>query len=190
MKLYTRTGDDGSTGLFGGDRVGKDHPLIEAIGTVDEANAMLGLAASALDPSRPLHQRLKEMLAETQSRLFDVGADLATPIGSKHEDKIARLTDAQSKQLETWIDEIDAGNDEMRQFVLPGGTELASRLHAARTVLRRAERRVTVLTRVSSINPHVLIVLNRLSDLLFAMARRANKDAGVPDVPWTPAKRG
>jgi cob(I)alamin adenosyltransferase len=190
MKLYTRTGDDGTTGLFGGDRVGKDHPVIEVVGTVDEANAMLGLTASALDLSRPLHARLGEMIGEIQARLFDLGADLATPLGSTHEDKIVRLSEAQSAQLEKWIDEIDAGNDAMRQFVLPGGTELAARLHVARTVCRRAERRVTVLTHVSNVNPHVIIVLNRLSDLLFAMARRVNKDAGVPDVPWTPAKRG
>jgi len=188
MKLYTRTGDDGSTGLFGGDRVGKDHPLIEAIGTVDEVNAMLGLAVSALEPSRAVHALLKTMFADIQARLFDLGADLATPKGSKHEDKVVRLTEAQSQQLEAWIDEIDAHNDAMKQFVLPGGTELAARLHAVRTVCRRAERRVTVLTHVSAINPHVLVFLNRLSDFLFACARRANKDAGVPDVPWTPVK--
>ena len=189
MKLYTRTGDDGSTGLFGGDRVGKDSPVIEAIGAVDEANAMLGLAACALDKSRPLHARLAMMIQEIQARLFDLGADLATPIGSKHEDKVARLTDAHVKQLEAWIDEVDSGNELMRQFVLPGGTELAARLHAARTSCRNAERRVTTLTHHSSVNLHTLVVLNRLSDLLFAMARRANKDADVPDVPWTPTKR-
>lgn len=188
MKLYTRTGDDGSTGLFGGDRVGKEHPTIEAVGAVDEANAMLGWAVCALEESRELHQRLTTIFAEIQARLFDLGADLATPIGSTHEDKIVRLAEIQSQQLESWIDEIDAGNDEMRQFVLPGGTELAARLHATRTVCRRAERRISVLTRVSRINPHVLVFVNRLSDLLFACARRVNKDAGVPDVPWTPVK--
>lgn len=190
MKLYTRTGDDGSTGLFGGDRVGKDSAVIEAIGAVDHANAVLGWSACALDKSRPLHARLAEMIPQIQSRLFDLGADLATPVGSKHEDKIARLTESHIKQLESWIDEIDGRNDPMRQFVLPGGTELAARLHVARTSCRDAERRVTVLARAANVNPHTLVVLNRLSDLLFAMARCANKDAGVPDVPWTPAQRG
>ncbi len=189
MKLYTRTGDDGSTGLFGGGRVSKADPVIEAIGDVDETNAALGVAACGLHPSRPLHARLAAIFAEIQARLFDLGADLATPLGSKHEDKIVRLADEQVKQLEAWIDEIDAGNDPMRQFVLPGGTELAARLHAARTICRRAERRVIALAQHHSVNPHALIMLNRLSDLLFACARRANKDAGVPDVPWTPIKR-
>lgn len=190
MKLYTRTGDDGSTGLFGGDRVGKDHPVIEAIGAVDEANAMLGLAVATLEKGRPLHDRLRAMFTEIQARLFDLGADLATPIGSKHEDMIVRLSEKQGAQLEAWIDEVEEGNDPMRHFVMPGGTELAARLHAARTVCRRAERRVQAVAHETKLNPHVLIVLNRLSDLLFAMARRVNKDAGVPDVPWTPVKPG
>jgi len=190
MKLYTRTGDDGTTGLFGGDRVGKDHPLIEAIGTVDEANASLGLVVTALTSGSPLHDRLRDIFSDIQARLFDLGADLATPLGSKHEHKIIRTSEAVVQQLEHWIDEIDGGNNPMTHFVLPGGSELAARLHAARTICRRAERRVLTVAHTTSINPRVLIVLNRLSDLLFACARRVNKDAGVPDVPWTPVKPG
>ncbi len=124
-------------------------------------------------------------MGELQSRLFDIGADLAAPAGSKHEDKIKRIDSDDVKQVETWIDEIDAKNEPMKNFVLPGGTELAARLHVARTVCRRAEREVIALARVGPVNEQLPIYLNRISDLLFAMARRANKQAGVPDVPWT-----
>lgn len=184
MKLYTRTGDDGTTGLFGGDRVGKDHPRVEAYGTVDELNAAIGLAAAACDETRPVQAEVLGILGELQSRLFDLGADLATPPGSRHESKVTRLSDDQVTRLEGWIDLIDAGNDEMKSFVLPGGTELAAQLHLARTICRRAERRLVNLSRVTTITPAVIVFVNRLSDLLFAMARRANQDAGVPDVPW------
>ncbi len=186
MTLYTRTGDDGSTGLFGGDRVGKDHPRIEAVGAVDETKAWLGMALSACAGEGPLHERLRSMLAAIQSRLFDLGADLAAPADSPHRRKVAPLTADHVREIEGWIDEIDAGNRPLKRFILPGGTELAARLHVARSVCRRAERRVVVLSRVTANSPQALIYLNRLSDLLFAMARRANADAGVADVPWQP----
>ena len=185
MNLYTRTGDDGTTGLFGGDRVSKDHPRIAAFGTVDELNACVGLAAAACDSTNPFEARLLDTLSQLQSRLFDVGADLAAPLGSKHQDKIKRIDSDDVKQVEAWIDEIDAENEPMKSFVLLGGTELAARLHLARTVCRRAEREVIALAHGGPVNEQLRIYLNRISDLLFAMARRANKQAGVADVPWT-----
>ena len=185
MTLYTGTGDDGSTGLFGGDRVSKDHPRVAAYGTVDELNACVSLAVAACDTNDEYESQLLRVFRELQSRLFDIGADLAAPVGSKHEDKIKRIDGDDVKQVETWIDEIDAENEPMKCFVLPGGTELAARLHLARTVCRRAEREVNALARVGPVNEQLRIYLNRISDLLFAMARRANKQAGVADVPWT-----
>ncbi|MEE9130431.1 MAG: cob(I)yrinic acid a,c-diamide adenosyltransferase [Phycisphaerales bacterium] len=185
MNLYTRTGDDGTTGLFGGDRVSKDHPRVAAYGTVDELNACVGLAVAACGTNDEYESHLLRVLGELQSRLFDIGADLAAPIGSKHEDKITRIDSDDVTQVEAWIDQIDAENEPMKCFVLPGGTELAARLHLARTICRRAEREVIALARVGPVNEQLRIYLNRISDLLFAMARRANKQAGVPDVPWT-----
>ncbi len=184
MSLYTRTGDDGTTGLFGGQRVGKEHPRVEAYGTVDELNAWLGLAAAGCDAERPLQTRFVAILTGLQSRLFDLGADLATPADSPHRDKVAPITDKHVKEVEGLIDEVDGGNEPMKCFVLPGGTELAARLHATRTVCRRAERRVVVLGRMADITPAAVHYLNRVGDLLFAMARRANKDSAVPDIPW------
>lgn len=182
MKLYTRTGDDGSTGLFGGDRVRKDHARIEAYGAVDEVNAHLGLALAACTSPGDV----AEVLAPIQSRLFDLGADLATPAGSAHEDKVKRLTEAEVVELEDAIDVIDGRNDDIRAFVMPGGTELAARLHVARVVCRRAERAMVALAENEPLNPAALRFVNRLSDLLFAAARLANKSAGVADVPWVP----
>jgi cob(I)alamin adenosyltransferase len=185
MKLYTRSGDDGYTGLFGGGRVRKDQLRVEAYGTVDELNAALGVAAAACTGETPVQKRLAEILAALQSRLFDLGADLATPEGTEHESKITRINAEHAATVEAWIDEIDAGNEPMRNFVLPGGTELAARLHLARTICRRTERRAVSLEWEATTNKATLIYLNRVSDLLFAMARRANADAGLPDVPWT-----
>ena len=188
MDLYTRRGDDGSTDLFGGERTGKDHPRVEAYGTVDELNAWLGVAVTACDAARPLQGRFAAILGELQSRLFDLGADLATPAETRHRAKVAPVTAAHVTEVERWIDEVDGGNEPMKNFVLPGGTALAAMLHVARTVCRRAERRIVVLTRTSQINPEALRYVNRLSDLLFAMSRRANADRDVPDVPWVPTK--
>ena len=193
MKLYTRTGDDGTTGLFGGGRVGKDHPRVDAYGTVDELNACVGLAAAAClhdaDATRSVHERFLAIFSEMQSRLFDIGADLATPEGAKHESKILRTGADEVAEVEGWIDEIDADNPPMTTFVLPGGTDLAARLHVARTVCRRAERMMVSLAHSEPISEGALTYVNRLSDLLFAMARRANAAAGVADVPWVPARR-
>lgn len=189
MKLYTRTGDDGTTGLFSGARVSKDHPRVEAYGTVDELNACLGLAAAACDRSKPFDARVLEIFAHLQSRLFDIGADLATPDGAKNEAKIERITDEHVSEVEAWIDEVDSGNPPMKHFILPGGTELASRLHVARTVCRRAERLMIHLSHSEPVSSGAVVYVNRVSDLLFAMARRANAEADVKDIPWVPAKK-
>lgn len=180
-KLYTRTGDDGSTGLFGGDRVAKDDPRVEAYGTVDELNSVVGLARCACEGDE-----LAAILDAIQPRLFDLGADLCTPSDSPHADKIARFGQRHIDELEQFIDATCASLPPMKHFVLPGGSELAARLHIARTVCRRAERLVITLERAEPSHGFNVRYLNRLSDLLFAMARRANQLAGVDDVPWTP----
>lgn len=191
MKLYTKTGDDGTTGLFGGPRVAKDHPRVEAYGTVDELNAALGLAiAGCADGANPALARIATLLTGIQSRLFDLGADLATPADAAHRDRVPVLGDADVAALEAAIDEIDGGNASLSAFVLPGGSEAAARLHLARTICRRAERLVVGLAREEAITPAAIIYVNRLSDLLFAMARRANGAVGVADVPWRPGPAG
>lgn len=179
MKIYTKTGDDGETGLYGGGRVSKDDARIEAYGTVDELNALLGLART-----EPLPAQIDQLLRQIQNELFDVGAELAT------RDPTARLAttlgDRQIGALEKSIDDFEATLAPLRQFILPGGTSSAAALHLARTVCRRAERRVVSLAAVP--NEHVstalVVYLNRLSDLLFVLARATNHAAGVPDIPW------
>ena len=182
MKLYTRRGDDGGTDLFAGQRTTKTDPRIIAIGEVDETNAAIGLAISACDAGE-----LKDILLDLQRRLFDLGADLATP----DQDKPRRITQTHIEQLEHQIDAACAELPPMKHFILPGGCELAARLHLARTVCRRAERACVALQQSNPRNTaprntaHTLIFLNRLSDLLFALARLANQQAGVNDIPWT-----
>ena len=188
MKLYTRTGDDGTTGLFSGARVSKDHPRIEAYGTVDELNAVLGLVLAACDRTHAFEQRVHEVVSVLQSRLFDIGADLATPEGAKQQARIHRIDDEDVAEAEGWIDEMEAANPPLRSFVMPAGTELAARLHLARTVCRRAERTIISLGSIEPVGEPLLRYMNRLSDLFFAMARRANHERGIPDAPWTPKK--
>jgi cob(I)alamin adenosyltransferase len=181
MKIYTKTGDAGTTGLFGGGRVGKDHPRVEAYGDVDELNAALGLARAA-----EVMPRIDEVLVPVQRDLFAIGALLATPDREKmrqHLEK-ARLDDDRIAQLEGAIDEADKELDLLRAFVLPGGTPKAAALHVARTVCRRAERRVVRLQADEEIPQVVVVYLNRLSDLLFTLARLANKRAGAGEVTW------
>jgi cob(I)alamin adenosyltransferase len=189
MKLYTRSGDDGTTGLFGGGRVGKDHPRVEAYGTVDELNACLGLAASACADDHATEARFAEIIAEAQSWLFDIGADLATPEGNAQEERVLRIGDSEVAVVEGWIDEIDGRNEPMRSFVMPGGTEVAARMHLARTVCRRAERLMVALSHTEPVSEGAIRYMNRLSDLLFAMSRLANRERGVADIPWIPAKQ-
>ena len=185
MKLYTRSGDDGTTGLFSGARVSKDHPRIDSYGTVDEFNACLGLCISGCGAGQ-VEQVIRNILIQIQSRMFDIGADLATPEGTKNAAKIVRIGDVHVDEVERWIDQIDAQNTALQTFVMPGGTELAARLHLARTVCRRAERLMVTLARSEPVGEALMRYMNRVSDLLFAMARLVNKDSGVGDVPWKP----
>jgi len=180
MKIYTRTGDAGETGLFGGGRVSKTHPRVEAYGDVDELNASIGLAR-AIEPL----PRIDEVLAPLQQDLFAIGALLATPDREKmkhHLDK-ANIGDARISELERAIDAGDRELEPLKSFILPGGTAKAAALHVARTVCRRAERRVIALTD-EEIPAIVVIYLNRLSDLLFTLARVANRRAGVSEATW------
>jgi len=251
MKIYTKTGDDGSTGLFAGSRVPKDHPRIAAYGSVDELNALLGIAIhhaqvaysqiavlasppigrqaatspttiddsvagpitqnSSLSPvvsayaSGPSHSvgmiakdanliprpedeacmaTIVEALQRSQSDLFSIGAELATPKPAEHGNKL--ITEADHARLEGWIDDLEQRLDPLTNFIIPGGSLLAAWLHWARTVCRRAERDVVHLTHQADVEDctTVVVYLNRLSDLLFVMARAANQSVGVHDVPW------
>ncbi|MSR69446.1 MAG: cob(I)yrinic acid a,c-diamide adenosyltransferase [Phycisphaerales bacterium] len=184
MKLYTKTGDDGSTGLYGSGRVMKHHPRIEAYGTVDELNAWLGMCVIAGAGENEVESRMRAILIHLQSRLFDLGADLATPAGSAGAAKVARIAARHVAEVEAYIDEIDGANEPIRVFVLPGGTTLAAHLHVARTVCRRAERLLVAFNESEPIGGESIQFLNRLSDLFFAMARRANGARGIADVAW------
>jgi cob(I)alamin adenosyltransferase len=176
MKIYTKTGDAGETGLFGGQRVTKDALRVHAYGTVDECNAVLGVARAALADAE-----LSELIGTLQEQLFTVGADLATPGGSPN---IPRVGAAEIAFLEATIDRLEADLAPLRQFILPGGSAAAAQLHVARTVCRRAERWAVGLAREESLNLELLAYLNRLSDLLFVLARAANSRAGIDDTPW------
>ena len=180
MKLYTRTGDSGQTGLFGGVRVPKNDLRVEACGALDEANAALGVVRSW----RP-SPRLDEMLDRLQRELFILGAELAC--ADTHRQRLhLQLIDAEHVAcLETDIDGLEAELPPMRYFVLPGGCPAAAQLHVARTDVRRAERRIVALLRQAQVRSEVLVYTNRLSDLLFVMARAANLESGVGDIPWT-----
>lgn len=181
-KLYTRTGDRGETALFGGARVPKDHPRVTAYGTVDELNAALGVAASFVR-----QRRLVGILQRIQNELFDIGAELASgePVRrTKGGGAVFHLEPTMTGRLESLIDEYDARVPPLRAFILPAGTSAASLLHLARTVCRRAERAVVTLARSEPVNPAILTYLNRLSDLLFVLARYLNKAAKRPELPW------
>ena len=181
-RIYTGGGDKGETSLGGGVRVPKDAPRVQAIGDVDEANAACGLARVALEDGG----KTDAMLARIQNDLFDLGADLACP-GSGEDDAKLRIAKSQVARLEGEIDAVNRGLDALDSFVLPGGSNAASKLHLARTVVRRAERAVVALASTEAVNPQVLIYLNRLSDLLFVIARAANA-SGADDVLWQPGK--
>jgi cob(I)alamin adenosyltransferase len=180
MKIYTRTGDKGDTGLFGGGRVPKSHPRVEAYGDVDELNASIGLARAI-----ELMPRIDEVLVPLQRDLFAIGAQLATPDRDKMKKQLekANIDDRRITELERAIDDGDAELEPLKSFILPGGTPKAAALHVARTVCRRAERRVIAL-QDEEIPPIVVVYLNRLSDLLFTLARVANRRAGAGEVTW------
>ncbi len=182
MKIYTRTGDDGTTGLLGRSRVPKHDVRVEAYGSVDELNAVLG-AAHAQDAGG----LFGELVPGLQAALFEIGAELATPDPEVRE-KLARISDAEVAALEREIDRLEADLAPLTHFILPGGTPLAAGLHHARTVCRRAERRVTALAARESVSGAIVRWLNRLADLLFVMARWANARAGVPDRRWEPRR--
>jgi cob(I)alamin adenosyltransferase len=182
MKIYTKTGDAGSTGLFGGARVDKDDARVEAYGTVDETNAAIGTARAAKPP-----ETVERVLAEVQADLFVLGAELACVAGKEDKLRMRLLAAADIARLEQAIDASEATLAPLTSFVLPGGTPAAAALHHARTVCRRAERRVLAAGRQSPVRADVLIYLNRLSDLLFVLARRANHEAGIADQPWQPS---
>jgi cob(I)alamin adenosyltransferase len=176
VKIYTKTGDAGETGLFGGGRVPKDDPRVQAYGDVDETNAALGFAA-ALEPAGFESAALQSI----QRDLFTVGAELATPDAAKVRTKVGS---DQVSALEQLIDKHQAALEPLKNFILPGGTAKAAAFHLARTTCRRAERSVVTLSREQQINPVIIHYLNRLSDLLFVLARAVNKQAGRPDIAW------
>jgi cob(I)alamin adenosyltransferase len=181
LKIYTRTGDEGTTGLFGGGRVGKDHPRVEAYGDVDELNAAIGLARSI-----EVVPRVDEVLVAVQRDLVAIGALLATPDPVKMREQLAkaRVDDERVAELEQAIDDGEQELEPLRSFILPGGSPKAAALHVARTVCRRAERRVVTLQHAVEIPPLVVMYLNRLSDLLFVLARVANRRSGAGEVTW------
>jgi cob(I)alamin adenosyltransferase len=183
MKIYTKFGDQGQTALFDGQRVRKDHLRIETYGTVDELNSVLGVAIAECPDAA-----LRNLLVGLQHRLFDLGADLATPAGSKNEAKVRRIGTEDVAGLEQAIDAATSELPPLTRFVLPGGTLTAAHLHVARTVCRRAERHLVALMAEEPLGDQALIYLNRLSDLLFTLARLANKRAGRPDVEWESGK--
>lgn len=179
-KIYTKTGDQGETGLFGGERVKKDHPRIVAYGSVDELNAVLGLVRAVLKKGE-----LDPILEKIQNDLFLIGSHLATPRPEKLASRGAmELSPEVITFLEQSIDHLEESLPPLREFILPGGTESASRLHLARTVCRRAERETISLAKSEEVESFIIIYLNRLSDLLFVMARWANRQEGGGETVW------
>lgn len=186
-RIYTRSGDDGETSLGDGSRVPKTHPRISAYGTVDELNSVIGLVLLT-----DLPERYADWLGQVQNDLFDVGADLCVPEKEPSEQlelepEPLRVSDHEATRLEGWIDEANDTLEPLTSFVLPGGTASAAHMHHARTVCRRAELATQRLRETEPVNPAVFTYLNRLSDLLFVLARACN-EGGKADVLWTPGK--
>ena len=179
MKIYTKTGDGGDTGLFGGRRVPKNDGRVEAYGDVDELNSVLGVVrAEGVDAD------VDALLADIQLELFDIGAELSTDPDKLHKLTVPKISEGQVERFEHAIDKAETELTPLTAFVLPGGSKAAALLHHARTVCRRAERRIVALSQAESVRPEVIRYVNRLSDLLFTLARLANVRRGVPDVPW------
>jgi cob(I)alamin adenosyltransferase len=179
MRIYTRQGDQGQTTLFDGRRVSKNDLRVQTYGAVDELNSHLGLAIAHCG-----HNELKNLLQQLQHQLFDLGADLATPLDSPNSARVRRITAADSTALEKHIDKATAQITPLKEFILPGGSVLAAQLHVARTVCRRAEQLLVTLMQNENVGPYVLVYLNRLSDLIFTLARLANHLDGVDDITW------
>jgi cob(I)alamin adenosyltransferase len=184
MRIYTKTGDAGETGLFGGTRVSKDDARVEAYGEVDELNAALGAARA-----RGLDTEVDGILAAVQDQLFTVGAELATPPGARVRSAVPPVAPDWIAALEASIDRFQAELPPLRNFILPGGGRAGADLHLARAICRRAERRAVALHRREPVAPEVLVFLNRLSDFLFVAARLANHRAGAAEVVWDPAAK-
>ncbi len=182
VKIYTRVGDDGQTALFGGGRVRKDDLRVEALGTVDELNAALGVVCATLEIGGPPSGELVDLLTGLQHRLFDLGAELASQRPKEH--GIESVNEAQVTELETQIDLFDKPLEPLKAFILPGGGLAAAHLHLARCICRRAERRLVQLSAAEPIRGDLIRYLNRLSDLLFVLARAVNHFDGRPDVTW------
>ncbi|HNS98218.1 MAG TPA: cob(I)yrinic acid a,c-diamide adenosyltransferase [Polyangiaceae bacterium] len=183
MKIYTRTGDDGTTSLFGGKRVSKAGDRVEAYGVVDEANSILGLArAMKLDPWSD------EVLQKIQRDLFTLGAEIASGRNAQSKLRMPLIGSADVQRIEKAIDEAEQQLAPLHSFILPGGSLAASTLHLARTVVRRAERMLVALSNSEPVRQEILEYINRASDLMFVLARLANMHQGVEDVPWLPDK--
>jgi cob(I)alamin adenosyltransferase len=182
-KIYTRRGDDGSTGLFGGPRVRKDDLRVSAYGEVDELNSALGVAREELPEGD-----LRSLVDALQSELFTLGAQLATPDADAAPKEVPRVTAQDVERLEREIDRLTGELPPMKNFILPGGSRAGAALHLCRTVCRRAERKVVELAECGPVSPEALAYVNRLSDLLFVMARAANLRAGGREIPWVPSK--
>lgn len=179
VKIYTKGGDKGETSLIGGKRVSKSSIRIRTYGDVDELNASVGVALSFIDDNE-----VREILGNIQNELFIVGSDLADPSYPNNTNKVPRVTDAMVKELESLIDKCEKEVGEIQYFILPAGSKEASLLHLARGIARRAERNCVELASVEKINPAIVTYLNRLSDLLFMLARVMNKRSNVKDVAW------
>lgn len=179
MKIYTKTGDAGETGLYGGERVKKYSKRVSSYGTVDEANSTIGLARAHLGDTE-----IDGVLAQIQNALFDVGADLATPSGSKYEKNLVRIDAQDVENLEHLIDRFQEECPPWSNFIHPGGTPAAATLQLARAITRRAEREVLELESLEEVNHEVIVYLNRLSDFLFILARVVNARAGVSEAGW------
>ncbi|MGB7953891.1 MAG: cob(I)yrinic acid a,c-diamide adenosyltransferase [Candidatus Nitrosopolaris sp.] len=193
MKIYTKTGDKGETGLIGGKRISKGDPRIVAYGSVDELNSNIGIAISSLSvKDRHLFLDLINIMTRIQSELFIVGSDLADPrypAGNQNQYQTPRTEENMASALEDAIDKFETELEPITYFILPGGSIEASLLHITRTIARRAESAATLLSKDQIINPIVLVYLNRLSDFLFVAARLINKRLGIKDVAWRPSER-
>ncbi|MBU0559439.1 MAG: cob(I)yrinic acid a,c-diamide adenosyltransferase [Bacteroidetes bacterium] len=180
MKIYTKTGDKGETSLFGGDRVKKNNLRLESYGTVDELNSILGVVVSLTN-----NTEIKKLLTSIQNQLFNVGADLATPIDKTNSrNSITPISPKSISELEVSIDYFEQSLEPLTSFILPGGNTAASFIHFARSVCRRAERICVSLSELVEINPKIVVYLNRLSDLLFVLARYENSVSGNRDIYW------
>lgn len=182
-RIYTRTGDDGSTGLVGGARIRKNSPRVEAYGDIDELNCHIGICVTTA--TRPEEAHIREILVVLQNELFDLGSELATPFGAGWEG-MPKTEQSHVARLEGWIDELNDSLVELKSFVLPGGTPLNAQLHLARAVCRRGERAILALNDIEPVSEHVVRYVNRLSDLLFVMSRAAAQVVGCQEFLWVP----